>query len=82
MKAFICEVTMGGSDWTGNLLTFATFEEADAYGYDLLSRWLSPRSHRVREIEGTPTHEWVEGQGLRRIDSAEAPRMPARRVQL
>lgn len=35
--------------WASNALRFATKEEADNYGVELLSRWWVPTAHRVAE---------------------------------
>jgi len=37
----------GVTGWTGNAVRFATLEEADAYGVDLLFRWTTPSDYRV-----------------------------------
>ncbi len=65
-----------------NSLTFATREEADAYGSDLLSRWTTPIGYKVRETDEQPTDQWIPDQGLRKIGSDATPRMPPRSVLL
>jgi len=37
--------------WSGNALRFATREEAEAYGRDLLRRWTVPTDYRAVESD-------------------------------
>jgi len=46
-KSFKVEVHTRPDDWSSNGLRFATREEADAYGDELLSRWTMPDTYRV-----------------------------------
>lgn len=39
------------NNWASNALRFATKEEADNYGSELLSRWWVPTAHRVAESD-------------------------------
>jgi hypothetical protein len=41
------EVLTGVNDWNSNGLRFATEQEANEYGKELLSRWTVPKAHRV-----------------------------------
>jgi hypothetical protein len=36
--------------WTTNACVFATKEEADAAGHELMSRWFAVREHRPTEV--------------------------------
>jgi len=45
-----------------NGLTFATKEEADAYGADLFSRWTQAEEHRSVEVDGKPNYEFKDGK--------------------
>lgn len=42
--------------WETNGLRFATKEEADKYGRDLLNRWLVPTDSRSVECDDPVTH--------------------------
>jgi hypothetical protein len=46
MSSYKTEVCVDGG-WSTNALRFATAEEADAYGKELLSRWWVPSDHRA-----------------------------------
>lgn len=45
-----------GTSWAGNATVFATHEEADLAGRELLSRWWVPEEHRV--VETTDKVNW------------------------
>ena len=47
--SFACYVILRGEKPCANALRFATYDEANAYGIDLLSRWFVPESFEVRE---------------------------------
>ncbi len=46
-----------GSGWGRNGLVFATKEESDAWGADLMMRWLACREVRSVETDEPPTHQ-------------------------
>jgi hypothetical protein len=81
-RSFKPEVFTEGA-WYPNALRFATKEESDAYGRDLLSRWFVPTDSRSVPCDDPVTHVWVERRGLRPIEQPEgSERMPARSVDL
>ena len=41
----------GKDDWASDMLRFATSEEADNHGSELLSRWYTPDKYRVVETD-------------------------------
>jgi hypothetical protein len=47
--------------WYGNSLRFATKEEAEIYGRDLLNRWLVPTDSRAVPSDDPVTHRIVDG---------------------
>jgi hypothetical protein len=50
--------------WYSNAIRVATQEEAEAYGRDLLNRWLVPTDMRTVESDDPVTHRLVrEGEG-------------------
>ena len=49
-KSFKVEVLVDGK-WASNALRFATKEEAESSGYELLSRWFVPSDSRAAESE-------------------------------
>jgi len=51
MRSFKTEVLTGENDWSSNALRFATKEEAEAAGKELLSRWYVPRDSRATASE-------------------------------
>jgi hypothetical protein len=52
--------------WCGNALRFATQEEADIYGRDLASRWISVRETRV--VQSTdPVNYRLNGNRLESV---------------
>lgn len=56
--------------WAGNALRFETKEEADSYGFDLLSRWFTPDDYRIVESEDPVNSAWVFTVGqLLRLDT-------------
>jgi hypothetical protein len=51
-KAEVHDTTARNPDeWVSNGLRFATYDEANNYGYELLSRWYVPDKHRVVESD-------------------------------
>jgi prepilin-type processing-associated H-X9-DG protein len=48
--------------WVGNALRFATHEEADGYGAELLSRWTLPEAYRVVEDPERVNYAFVDGR--------------------
>jgi hypothetical protein len=80
--SFKPEVEVQGA-WSANGLRFRTEAEAHAYAQDLYSRWTLCSGFRATPCGDEPTHEWIDGCGLRDLsEPGAAPRMPARRVQL
>jgi hypothetical protein len=49
-------------NWAGNALRFATKEEADANGRNLMMRWLAVREVRSVESDDPVSHAWRDGQ--------------------
>ena len=45
-----------------NYCIFATVEEADAAGSELMSRWYIPDGYQVVGVEGTPNYAFVDGK--------------------
>lgn len=54
-KSWAPEVLVEGK-WSGNGLRFATKEEAEQWGSDLLGRWFVPTDSRAVESDERPTH--------------------------
>lgn len=50
--------------WAGNALRFATQEEADAYGRDLMGRWFAVREVRTVPSDDPVTDQWVNGRSM------------------
>ena len=44
--------------FVGNQLRFATHQEADAYGRDLMGRWFLVEKYRVVESDDPVNYEW------------------------
>jgi len=82
-RSFKAEVFVQGN-WSANGLRFGTEDEAKAYADDLYRRWTLCEGFRAAPCGDAPTHEWIDGAGLRRLDApaGESPRMPAMSVQL
>jgi hypothetical protein len=55
-------VADSGGHWTGNALRFTTKQEAEAYAYDLMTRWTLVRDTRAVEHTDPATHRWIEGK--------------------
>jgi len=47
-------------EWYGNGLCFATFDEADRWGHDLLFRWFVPTDSRVVESDEPVNYKMVD----------------------
>lgn len=63
--SFKCEVHTvyhGEDDWASNSLRFATYDEADYYGHELLSRWYVPDKYRVVETDEPVNYRYDYGQ--------------------
>jgi hypothetical protein len=45
--------------WTGNGLAFATKNEAEQYGLDLMFRWTAVREYRAIESEESVNNVWT-----------------------
>lgn len=57
-------------EYVSNGLRFATEAEAEAYGSDLLNRWLAVREGRVTASEDPVTHVWsAEFRGIVSVSS-------------
>lgn len=50
-----------GGEWVGNLLRFATKEEAEAYVSDLAGRWMAVKQTRVTKSTDPVNERWVNG---------------------
>lgn len=61
MGSWKCEVYVQG-EWNGNSMVFATREEAEAYGHELLSRWMQPTDSRAVEATGPATYVFRDGR--------------------
>jgi hypothetical protein len=55
------EVLVEGK-WSGNGMAFATKEEAEAWGVDLLRRWIVPRDSRAVESDEPVNYQLVAGR--------------------
>jgi hypothetical protein len=53
--------TPNDNAWAGNGLRFETREEADSYGFDLLSRWFVPDDYRIVEIDEPANYILIRG---------------------
>ena len=62
--------------WYDNALRFATETEAKSSAQDLYMRWTQTEGFRAAPSGDEPTHEWIEGQGMRRLAEPEAKPMP------
>jgi hypothetical protein len=60
-KSFKVEVHTSPDDWSSNALRFATREEADAYGSELLSRWMVPDTYRVTGTNDPVNYVFKDG---------------------
>jgi hypothetical protein len=49
-------------EWTGNGLRFATKEESDKWGFDLLMRWFVPTDSRSVESTDPVNYKIVDGK--------------------
>jgi hypothetical protein len=54
-----------------NALRFATREEADSYGFDLLCRWTAPEDYEIREMEDAVNYRWGKA-GAEEIEEAQS----------
>lgn len=52
----------GSGKWVGNMLRFATEQEAKDYVRDLSWRWTLVRDTRVIEVDEPVTHRWANGK--------------------
>jgi hypothetical protein len=57
------EVCVSGK-WAGNALVFATKEEAEQWGRDLLLRWFVPTDSRAVESTEVVNYRLIDGQLL------------------
>lgn len=57
------------TEWNSNSIRFATSEEADLYGSNLLSRWFAIDSYRIAVSNDPVNYKW-DGK-LVRIQSGE-----------
>lgn len=54
-----------------NAMRFATKEEAESYGTDLLMRWLAPSHGQPEETEDPVNYRWVPGKGAESLEGRE-----------
>jgi len=54
-----------------NTLRFATRDEANSYGFDLLCRWTAPEDYEIREMEDAVNYTWGKA-GAERIEEGKA----------
>ena len=54
-------VKLPGEKPATNAVRFATAEEADRAGHELLGRWFAPTGFEVRESENQVNYEFPEG---------------------
>lgn len=57
------EVLVSGT-WSGNSLRFATKEEAEASGRELLGRWFVPVDSRATESDDPVNYKFVDGKNV------------------
>ena len=57
------EVFVDGA-WTGNGLRFASEDEAEAWGRDLLMRWFVPSDSRAVASDDAPNYRLVDGKAV------------------
>jgi hypothetical protein len=69
MSSYAAYVILPGEAPATNALRFPTYQEADSYGFDLLTRWFAPEDYEVRQTEDKPNYRWTD-QGAKRIDHA------------
>jgi murein tripeptide amidase MpaA len=55
------EVKVDGK-WAGNAVRFATKEEAEESGRELLSRWWVPTDSRAVPSDDPVNYRWVDGR--------------------
>lgn len=60
MKSWKTEVFVGG-EWATNAIRFATKDEAERAGEELLSRWYAPTDSRAAESDDEVNYEFPEG---------------------
>ncbi len=60
--SYKCEVYLPGGEHNSNALRFATYDEADSYGYDLLCRWFVPERYDVVESSDAVNYRFVGGR--------------------
>ena len=63
-KSWKTEVETQGS-WSSNSLRFATKEEAEASGRELLGRWFVPTDSRAAESDDEVNYKFENGQNVR-----------------
>jgi len=63
-KSWKPEVLVDGQ-WSGNALRFATKEEAEASGRELLSRWFVPSDSRAAESSDPVNYKFENGENVR-----------------
>ena len=54
--------------WSSNSLRFATKEEAEASGRELLSRWFVPTDSRAAESDDPVNYKFENGRNVRLED--------------
>jgi hypothetical protein len=64
------EVLVSGK-WAGNALVFATKEEAEQWGRDLLMRWFVPTDSRAVEVDKPVNYRLIDGRYLSALAEVE-----------
>ena len=57
-----------GHHWSDNALRFATKEEAENSGKELLSRWFAPLDSRATESSDPVNYKFENGENVRLAD--------------
>lgn len=55
-------------NWNSNALRFATQDEAQSYGRDLMGRWMAVREMRVVESTDPVNYDWTDATGARPVN--------------
>jgi len=53
--------------WSGNGLRFATEQEADLWGADLMNRWFVPSDHRAVESDDPVNYRRLEDGTIQEV---------------
>lgn len=65
--SFKTYMTFSNEEPKTNALVFATEEEANNYGKDLMSRWMQPTGFEVRESDEEVNYTFSFDEGLKSI---------------